>query len=51
MVGQPPRRDSDPGGGGPECLIVSPNEMNQHLRAVIIAPMTTVFHTHCMLRL
>src|ERR671923_1327799 len=24
------------------CLIVSPDEMNQHLRTVIIAPMTTV---------
>ena len=24
------------------CLIVSPDEMNRHLRTVIIAPMTTV---------
>ena len=24
------------------CLVVSPDEMNQHLRTVIIAPMTTV---------
>ena len=24
------------------CLVISPNEMNQHLRTVIIAPMTTV---------
>ncbi len=23
------------------CLVVSPNEMNEHLRTVIIAPMTT----------
>lgn len=23
------------------CLIVSPNEMNQHIRTVIVAPMTT----------
>jgi mRNA interferase MazF len=23
------------------CLIVSPNELNQHLRTVIVAPMTT----------
>ncbi len=23
------------------CLIISPNEMNQHLRTVIVAPMTT----------
>ena len=24
------------------CLVVSPDEMNQHLRTVIVAPMTTV---------
>ena len=24
------------------CLVVSPNEMNDHLRTIIIAPMTTV---------
>src|ERR1700739_3284475 len=24
------------------CLVISPDEMNQHLRTVIIAPMTTV---------
>ena len=24
------------------CLVISPNEMNAHLRTVIIAPMTTV---------
>jgi len=24
------------------CLVISPNEMNQHLRTVIVAPMTTV---------
>ena len=23
------------------CLVISPNEMNQHLRTVIVAPMTT----------
>ena len=23
------------------CLIISPNEMNQHIRTVIVAPMTT----------
>ena len=23
------------------CLIISPNEMNRHLRTVIVAPMTT----------
>lgn len=25
----------------PPCLVVSPNEMNHHLRTVILAPMTT----------
>lgn len=24
------------------CLVVSPNEMNDHLRTIIVAPMTTV---------
>jgi mRNA interferase MazF len=24
------------------CLVISPDEMNQHLRTVVIAPMTTV---------
>ena len=24
------------------CLIISPNEMNRHIRTVIVAPMTTV---------
>lgn len=24
------------------CLVISPDEMNQHLRTIIIAPMTTV---------
>ena len=24
------------------CLVISPNEMNRHIRTVIIAPMTTV---------
>ena len=24
------------------CLVISPNEMNRHLRTVLIAPMTTV---------
>ncbi len=53
MVSEPPRLDEvwlvslDPTRGaemqktGP-CLINSPNEMNRHLRTVIIAPMTTV---------
>jgi mRNA interferase MazF len=26
------------------CLIVSPDEMNETLRTVLIAPMTTAFH-------
>ena len=53
MVGRPPRRDEvwlvslDPTQGAEiqktrPCLIVSPDEMNQHLRTVIIAPLTTV---------
>jgi mRNA interferase MazF len=28
------------------CLIVSPDELNQHLRTVIIAPMTTAGHAY-----
>ncbi len=28
------------------CLIVSPNEMNKHLRTVMIAPMTTKSHPY-----
>src|ERR1035441_9908497 len=28
------------------CLVVSPNEVNQHLRTVIIAPMTTAEHPY-----
>ena len=28
------------------CLIVSPDEMNRHLRTVIIAPMTTVIRPY-----
>jgi len=28
------------------CLIVSPNELNQHLRTVIVAPMTTGGHAY-----
>ena len=53
MVTRPPRRDEiwlvslDPTQGGEiqktrPCLVVSPDEMNQHLRTVVIAPMTTV---------
>lgn len=53
MVSQPPRRDEvwlvslHPTQGAEiqktrPCLVISPNEMNQHLQTVIIAPMTTV---------
>jgi mRNA interferase MazF len=53
VVGRPAQRDEvwlvslDPTQGGEikktrPCLVVSPDEMNQHLRTVIIAPMTTV---------
>ena len=57
MVGRPPRRDEvwlvslDPTQGAEiqktrPCLIVSPDEMNEHLRTVIIAPMTTVMRSY-----
>ena len=53
MVSRPPRRDEvwlvtlDPTQGAEiqktrRCLVVSPDEMNQHLRTVMVAPMTTV---------
>jgi mRNA interferase MazF len=53
VVGRPPRRDEiwlvslDPTQGlemqkTRPCLVVSPDEMNQPLRTVVIAPMTTV---------
>ena len=53
MVDRPPRRDEvwlvtlDPTQGVEiqktrPCLIISPDEMNQHLQTVIVAPMTTV---------
>ena len=28
------------------CLVVSPDELNSHLRTVIVAPMTTVGHDY-----
>ena len=28
------------------CLVVSPNEINEHLRTVIVAPMTTTFRSY-----
>ena len=57
MVGRPPRRDEvwlvslDTTQGAEiqktrPCLIVSPDEMNEHLRTVIIAPMTTVMRPY-----
>jgi mRNA interferase MazF len=53
LVNHPPRLDEvwlvslDPTQGSEiqktrPCLVISPNEMNQHLRTVVIAPMTTV---------
>src|SRR5665811_2458561 len=52
VVSRPPRLDEvwlvslDPTRGSEimktrPCLVVSPDEMNQHLKTVIIAPMTT----------
>ncbi|WP_234571774.1 type II toxin-antitoxin system PemK/MazF family toxin [Rhodohalobacter sp. 614A] len=28
------------------CLVISPNEMNRHIRTVIIAPMTSTIRNH-----
>jgi mRNA interferase MazF len=53
VVGRPPQRDEvwlvtlDPTQGVEiqktyPCSVVSPDEMNQHLQTVIVAPMTTV---------
>ena len=53
VVARPPRRDEvwlvslDPTQGVEiqktrPCLVLSPDEMNQHLRTVVVAPMTTV---------
>lgn len=52
MVGKPPARDEvwlvslDPTVGSEirktrPCIVVSPDEMNRHLRTVIVAPMTS----------
>ena len=57
MVVRPPRRDEvwlvslDPTRGTEikktrPCLIVSPDEMNNHLQTVIIAPMTTTMRPY-----
>jgi mRNA interferase MazF len=57
MVARPPQRDEvwlvsvDPTEGVDihktrPCLIFSPDKMNQHLRTVIIAPVTTVVRAY-----
>lgn len=57
MVAKSPRRDEvwlvslDPTEGAEiqktrPCLVVSPDEMNRHLRTVVIAPMTTVMRPY-----
>lgn len=57
MVDRSPRRDEvwlvslDPTQGVEiqktrPCLVISPDEMNKHLRSVIIAPMTTVIRPY-----
>jgi mRNA interferase MazF len=40
LIGLDPTRGSEIRKTGP-CLIVSPDELNRHLRTVIVAPMTT----------
>jgi mRNA interferase MazF len=40
VVGLDPTKGSEIRKAGP-CLIVSPDELNRHLRTVIVAPMTT----------
>lgn len=57
MVGRSPQRDEvwmialDPTQGVEipktrPCLVISPDEMNQHLRTVVVAPMTTVIRPY-----
>jgi mRNA interferase MazF len=57
VVAQPPAQDEvwlvtlDPTQGAEiqktrPCVIISPDEMNQHLRTVIVAPMTTVTRSY-----
>jgi mRNA interferase MazF len=57
VVARPPRRDEvwlvslDPTQGVEmqkrrPCVVVSPDEMNRHLRTVVIAPMTTVMRPY-----
>ena len=57
MVDPQPRRDEiwlvalDPTQGAEirktrPCLVISPDEMNQHLRTAVVAPMTTVMRPY-----
>jgi len=57
VVGRPPQRDEvwlvtlDPTQGVEiqktrPCLVTSPDEMNQHLQTVIVAPMTTAMRPY-----
>jgi mRNA interferase MazF len=57
MVSRPPKQDEvwlvtlDPAFGVEiqktrPCLVVSPKEMNEHLRSVIVAPMTTTIRPY-----
>lgn len=57
VVSRPPRRDEiwwvtlDPTRGAEiqktrPCVVVSPDEMNRHLRTVVVAPMTTVMRPY-----
>jgi mRNA interferase MazF len=57
VVGRPPQRGEvwlvtlDPTQGVEiqktrPCLVISPDEMNQHLQTVIVAPMTTVMRPY-----
>jgi mRNA interferase MazF len=57
VVSRPPRLDEvwlvslDPTRGSEimktrPCLVVSPHEMNQHLKTVIVAPMTTAHRSY-----
>jgi len=57
VVSRPPRLDEvwlvslDPTRGSEitktrPCLVVSPDEMNQHLKTVMVAPMTTVHRSY-----
>jgi mRNA interferase MazF len=57
VVSRPPRRDEvwlvtlDPTRGAEmqktrPCLVVSPDEMNQHLGTVMVAPMTTIMRPY-----